>query len=120
MIGRRLNIFVQGLSTPSGPRCDSCGSEDTARLFSTFSIGKTDRDIYEDILSDNNLVRGLEQSDPRALVEWNRRMSRGLDQQSGPEHEELLGRMEAGEPVHEVMRKVRASEEESSVAGGEG
>ncbi|MFC1944206.1 zinc ribbon domain-containing protein [Chloroflexota bacterium] len=117
--GRRLSIFVQGMSTTPSQNCNACGGTDLVRLFSTFAIGKTDRGIYEDILNDNNLVRGLEQNDPRALVEWNKRMSRGLDEQSGPEHEELLGRMEAGEPVHEVMRKIKADEETSSLGQGE-
>jgi hypothetical protein len=54
-------------------------------------------DDYEDILSDSRLVQGLEQNDPRALAEWNRRMSRGMDEEVEPEYQEMLERMDAGE-----------------------
>jgi len=64
-------------------------------LFSTFSVTKSDQDIYEDILSDKQLVRGLESNDPRALAEWNKRMSRG--EEVAPEYEEIMDTLEAGE-----------------------
>jgi hypothetical protein len=54
-------------------------------------------DTYEDILSDNQLTSGMMQNDPRALAEWNRRMSRDSDMGIAPEYEEMLERMDAGE-----------------------
>jgi hypothetical protein len=47
------------------------------RVFSTFSVQKTYRDVYEDILSDRELTQGMMRDDPRALAEWNKRMSGG-------------------------------------------
>jgi hypothetical protein len=42
--------------------------------------------------------------DPRALAEWNRRMSGG--EKSAPEYEEITGRMERGEwPVAQMDKK---------------
>ncbi len=67
------------------------------RLFSTFHTRKTYNDVYEGILSDNQLVKGLVRDDPKALVEWNKRMTQG--EKPAPEHEEMIGRLEKDTPV---------------------
>jgi hypothetical protein len=41
--------------------------------------------------------------DPRALAEWNRRMSQ--DEEVAPEYEEMLGRMDKGEMPAELAGK---------------
>ena len=56
---------------------------------------KTYKDVYDDILTDNNLTRGMMNNDPRALVEWNKRMSQG--EPVAPEYEEMVERMNMGE-----------------------
>ncbi len=93
---RRVSVYLRNLATP--PKCPQCGSEDLSRLFSTIAVRGTYKDVYEDILSDRQLTGGLMRNDPRALAEWNKRMSRGMeDETSAPEYEEMLERMEHGE-----------------------
>ena len=92
---RRVSILTRSLSKPSAT-CPNCGSTELERLFSTFSVRKSSNSIYDDILSDSQLVKGLERSDPRALVEWGKRMGQG-DEEVGPEYEEMMDKMEAGE-----------------------
>lgn len=98
----KVSIYVRDSST--SPKCPSCGSGALSRLFSTFAIRGTYKDTYEDILGDKRLVDGLMQDDPRALAEWNRRMSRGTDEQPAPEYEEMLDRMEHGEMPEELVK----------------
>ncbi|OGN97110.1 MAG: hypothetical protein A2Z77_06030 [Chloroflexi bacterium RBG_13_51_36] len=65
---------------------------------------KTYRDVYEDILSDRDLTQGMMRDDPRALAEWNKRMSGG--EKSTPDYEEITERMERGEwPVTQMDKK---------------
>jgi hypothetical protein len=52
------------------------------------------KDIYDNILSDSQLMRGMANNDPRALVEWNKKMSGG--EPVAPEYQETLERMEKG------------------------
>ncbi|MFC2005577.1 zinc ribbon domain-containing protein [Chloroflexota bacterium] len=105
---RRFSILV--LSPSESPvTCPNCGSAELSRLFSTFSVRKTDQDIYGDILSDSHLVRGLEQNDPRALVEWNKRISRG--EGVAPEYEGVLDKLEAGEMPDDSTGVEETSEE---------
>ncbi len=91
---RRLTIYLASFSEPAPP-CPQCGRYDLERRFSTFSTGKTSQAVYEGILSDSQLKRGLVRNDPRALAEWNRRMSGG--EKAAPEYEETIQRMERGE-----------------------
>ena len=100
---RRVIILVRALSK-SAIACPSCGSTELKRLFSSFSVRKQGKSDYDDILSDSKLVKGLEDNDPRALAEWNKRMSRG-EEEISPEYEDMLGRMEAGEMPHDLKPK---------------
>jgi len=78
-------------------------------LFSTFALRKSDQDVYNDILSDTRLVKGLEGNDPKALAEWNKRISRG--EKVSPEYEEPLEKLEAGEMPGPSISKGEGSEE---------
>jgi len=92
---RKVTLYLAAFSHTSPP-CPQCGDSTLHRLFSTFSVrSKTYKDIYEDILSDSHLTTGMIANDPRALAEWNKRMSQG--EEVAPEYEEMLGKMEKGE-----------------------
>ena len=109
---RRVSLYVRLASATAAPACPQCKGANLRRLFSTFAVRKSEMSTYEDILSDNQLVKGLEQNNPRALAEWNRRMGSGGDEGVGPEHEEMLARLEAGEmPPAESPDEEETSEE---------
>jgi putative FmdB family regulatory protein len=83
------------------PSCPQCGNDTLKRLVSTFSVrSKSYKDVYEDILSDSQLTRGMMADDPKALAEWNRRMSQG--EEVAPEYVDMLGKMETGEMPSEL------------------
>ena len=104
---RRVTILTRDFSA-SSITCPNCGSTRLERLFSSFAITKSDMGIYDDILSDSQLVEGMKHNDPRALAEWEKRMSRGA---VAPEYEEMLDRMEAGEMPTDLMSGGDSSEE---------
>jgi len=100
---RRVSIYLRDSS--ASPKCPSCGGEDLVRLFSSFAVhGGGYKEIYEDILGDSRLVDGMMRNDPRALAEWNKRMSRGMDEETAPEYQEMLERMEQGETPQELPK----------------
>jgi putative FmdB family regulatory protein len=109
---RRVEVFVQGFSPPESPTCDRCSSEDLSRIFSRFAVrkSKSDKGVYDDILSDTKLTRGLMGNDPRALAEWSRKMSRAADEDVTPESEELMDRLDHGEDVSEVIEEMKPPE----------
>lgn len=102
---RTVSAYQQRF-TASPPSCPRCGSNELRRVFSTFAVRRTYRDVYGDILSDRALTRGMMRDDPRALAEWSRRMSGG--EESPPEYEELTDRMQRGEwPAAQIEARRR-------------
>ena len=75
--------------------CPHCGNDTLKRIFSTFSVRHTDKDLYDSILNDSQMVGGMMNNDPRALAEWNKKMSGG--EPVAPEYEEMVEKMERGQ-----------------------
>ncbi|MDD5092962.1 MAG: zinc ribbon domain-containing protein [Dehalococcoidia bacterium] len=118
---RRVSIFVRGFDQPDSLKCPECGGQDLSRRFSKFGIGKGEsylrKGIYEDMLTDRNLMRGLKANDTRALAEWNRRMTHGCGEDITPESEDLMAKMDAGAPWDQVVADAKATYGE--LGGGE-
>ncbi|MGA2367529.1 MAG: zinc ribbon domain-containing protein [Dehalococcoidia bacterium] len=89
----RVEIY---LSSPKGdaPCCPKCKNNSLQRRFSTFMVQSSYKDVYDNILSDSQLMRGMMNNDPKALAEWNKKMSSG--EPVAPEYQETLERMERG------------------------
>lgn len=100
---RKVSLYQQGFS--SNPSlCPHCGNSKLERIFSTFAMHKTYKDVYEDILSDRDLTRGMLDNDPRAMSDWNRRMSGG--EKPPPEYEEITEKMDRGEwPIQQMEER---------------
>ena len=96
--------------------CATCGNESLRRLFSSFAIHKTEKDIYDDLLSDNRLVQGMMADDPRALAEWSKRMDTTSPSEMNSEHREMLDRLEKGERAEKIVAEMQQREAASSEA----
>ena len=112
---RKVSLYIRGFSETPEPVCTSCGSENLTRLFSTFARIKTDKDVYEDILSDNDLTKRMMANDPTAMLEWSRKME-GTQNEKTPEYQEIVERMERGEPLDKMMAEMQQRELASSEA----
>ncbi len=110
---RKVSVYVKRFEDASSAICPKCGSKDMQRLFSTFSVKKTYMDIYEDILSDRQLEKGLMRGDPKAMSAWNRKMTMGMEDNTiAPEYEEMVERMDKGEfPAPPKQSETPAAEE---------
>lgn len=91
---RRVEVYLPRF-TPEAPPCPECRQNSLERIFSSFMVQKSYKDVYDNILSDAQLTRGLMNNDPRALAEWNKQMSGG--EAIAPEYQETMERMERGE-----------------------
>jgi putative FmdB family regulatory protein len=112
---RRLSLYVRGFSETPEPVCTACGSKEVSRLFSTFATIKTDKDVYDDLLNDNELVKRMMADDPGAMLEWSRKME-GTEAEKNPEYEEVIERMERGENMQSIMTEMQRRELASSEA----
>ena len=93
---RRVSVLLRKLDDK--PICPNCKGKKLERRFSRFAVRGTYKDVYEDILGDNQLTKGMLSNDPRAMADWNKRMMRGMETGHEPtEYDEHLERMEKGE-----------------------
>ncbi len=92
--GKNFDIYQQGFSNISHS-CPNCGNKSLERVFSPFSIRKTDRQVYEEIRDDKQFERAVKSNDPKALAEFVERTSRGDD--IPEECKETVGKLAKGE-----------------------
>ena len=100
-------LYLRNFADVPQVRCTRCGSHNLSRLFSTFAVHKTYKDVYEDILSDSQLVRGMMANDPRAMAQWSKKMEGAGGGEIGPEYEEMTERLERGERWDKVAGEMQ-------------
>jgi hypothetical protein len=59
-----------------------------------------------DDLADDAMLADLDENDPRSLGRWMRKMSREMGEDLGPEFDEIVGRLEAGEDPEEIEKSM--------------
>ncbi|MCX6005553.1 MAG: zinc ribbon domain-containing protein [Chloroflexi bacterium] len=100
---RKMDLYSAKF-TREIPRCPTCNQDSMQKIFSSFSMQKSYKDVYDGILSDSQLVKGMMHNDPKALAEWNKRMSGG--EPVATEYQETIERMERGEkPTPQIENK---------------
>jgi putative FmdB family regulatory protein len=93
---RRVSVFQRGIQGAAAAVCSHCGSTDLTRLISRVAVLRSEESHLEDLASDASLA-DLDESDPRSVARWARRMGREMGEELGPEFDEVVERMEAGE-----------------------
>jgi putative FmdB family regulatory protein len=104
---RRVSIFWRTFSDAEegSPVCPRCGGADLTRLISRARIVRSEDSRLDD-LSDFSDFPDLDENDPRSLGRWMRKMSRETGEDLGPEFDEVVGRLEAGESPEEIEKSI--------------
>lgn len=61
-------------------------------------------------LADPSQLGDLDENDPRSVARWARKMSKQVGEDLGPEFDEMVGRLEAGEDPESVERALGLAE----------
>jgi putative FmdB family regulatory protein len=95
---RRTSVFVRSISSPVRGKCEHCGSARLSRVMSKFAVhgGRLN-------LDDPSSMDGLDESDPKSVARWARQMSDEAGEDLGPEFDDMVSRIEAGEDPESVM-----------------
>ena len=93
---RRVSIFQRSISAPLSAVCPHCGGTDLRRLVSRFAVVRGEEALL-DGMDDDSLLAGVDESDPRSMGAWARKMGSRFGEDLGPEFDEMVERMEAGE-----------------------
>lgn len=102
---RRVSILWRSFSNveaaSAAPHCPRCGGTNLTRLISRVAVVRSEESRLDD-LADPSALDGLDENDPQSIARWMRRMSRETGEDLGPEFDEVVGRMEAGESPEDI------------------
>jgi putative FmdB family regulatory protein len=114
--GRKFSLFLRTLDSQVTVACPRCGSSDASRLVSRVAVMKSEESRLEELADPGSLLSDLDENDPKSVARWMRRMSREIGEDMGPEFEEAIDRIEAGEDPDKVLAGEEAGEAEGSDA----
>lgn len=103
--GRKLAVFWRSRAGIKEPTCQRCGSKNMTRLISRVRVIRSEESQLED-LADDAALADLDENDPRSLGRWMRKMSQEMGEDLGPEFDEIVGRLEAGEDPEEIEKSM--------------
>ncbi len=93
---KRMSIFQRQVDSPAAAVCPNCGGSDLTRLISRFAVVHSEDQVL-DSLEDEAMFSGVDENDPKSVAAWARKMQTKVGEDTEPEFEEMLDRMEAGE-----------------------
>jgi putative FmdB family regulatory protein len=98
---KRFEVFLTYSEYGVKPvTCSHCGSANIQRRIHKVRIAKSEESRMES-LSDVDDLDGLE-DDPRALGKMMRKLSHEMGEDAGPEFDEVIDRLEAGQSPEEI------------------
>ncbi len=97
----RVSVFVRSMSSEVNPRCDRCGGTDLTRLISRVAVLRSGSEEFGD-LDEDSMMSGFDESDPKAMAAWARKMARESGEDMGPEFDEMVERLERGESLESM------------------
>jgi putative FmdB family regulatory protein len=98
--------------------CPHCASEQVQRRIGRIRIAKSE-DSRLDSLTDPSGLEGIE-NDPRALGKMMRKMSNEMGEDVGPEFDEVVDRLEAGQSPEDIEKAIPDLEGTMGGGGDEG
>ena len=99
--GARISRFVRSINAEVNGACDHCGGTDLRRLFSPFRVLRTPNDVNK--LNQAALLDGVNYSDPQSMAAFLRRMGDEFNDEPNEHMDEILGRLDHGEPVEKAL-----------------
>jgi putative FmdB family regulatory protein len=93
---RRISLLFRTFAAAENAVCAHCGSRDLSRLVTRFAVRRSEDSRLED-LADPAVFGDVDESDPRSVARWARRMGDEFGEDLGPEYQDMVDQIEAGE-----------------------
>lgn len=102
---RRVSIFWRTFSDAEAgtPACPRCGGTNLTRIVSRVRVIRSEESRLDDMADPSNLP-DFDENDPKSMGRWMRKMSAEVGEDMGPEFDEVIGRLEAGEDPEEIEK----------------
>ena len=101
-----------------GVRCAYCNSEDVQRQIGRIRFARSEESRLENLADPSNLA-GLE-DDPKGLARMMRQMGSEMDEDLGPEYDEVIDRLESGQSPEDIEDSMPDLGSEGGGMGGGG
>ena len=100
---RRVSVLARAYSSSDHDttECPLCGGQHLTRLVSHVAVMHSEESRLES-LTDESLLSGLDENDPRTIGRWMRQMSRETGEDLGDELSEVADRLEAGQTPEDI------------------
>jgi putative FmdB family regulatory protein len=114
---KRFEIFMTYSQYGTQPvHCPHCSSEQVRRRIGKVRVARSEESRME-AMADPSSLAGLE-DDPKALGRMMRQMSSEMGEDMGPEFNEVIGRLEAGQSPEDIEKDLPELAGDESAAGG--
>jgi putative FmdB family regulatory protein len=104
---KRVNVFFRSFTevTTKAAVCPRCGGVNLKRLISKVAVVRSEESRVDSLADPSNLA-GLDENDPKAMARWMRKMSGEMGEDLGPEFNEVMDRLEAGEDPEAIEQSI--------------
>jgi putative FmdB family regulatory protein len=101
--GRRVSLLWRTFADSESRQavCPRCGGTHLTRLISRVAVVRSE-DSRMDDLTDPSGVPDIDENDPKSLARFMRKMANETGEDLGPEFDEVVGRLEAGEDPESI------------------
>ena len=90
-----MTVLTLRVSEAVDPVCEHCGSRDLTRLLSRFAMVRSEESRLDDLTSDAALG-DVDESDPKSMARWMRKMGSELGEDLGGDFDEMVDQIEDG------------------------
>lgn len=104
---KRVNVFFRSFSEVETKEatCPRCGGTHLKRLVSRVAFVRSEESRLESLADPSNLS-GLDEDDPKSIARWMRQMGNEVGEDLGPEFDEVVDRLEAGEDPESIEKSM--------------
>ena len=92
---KRTSVFVRSIGAAVRPRCEHCGGRRLRRLVSRVTVVRSGGGDLDDF--GERMLADVDESDPRSMARWARRMRDEMGEEMGPDFDQAIEQMEAGQ-----------------------
>jgi len=88
----RFQKLVRGFSDPTDLACPRCASTDVRRAVSRVAVLKSE-ESRADALADPSMLAGLDETDPRSIARWAKKLGKELGEEAGEDWDSMVEEM---------------------------
>jgi putative FmdB family regulatory protein len=88
----RFQKLVRGFSDPTDLACPRCASTEVQRAVSRVAVLKSE-ESRADALADPSMFAGLDETDPRSIARWAKKLGKELGEEAGEDWDSMVEEM---------------------------